>query len=141
MDQKKEMAFLQQQQEKMASALQHVGDGAAPVVASAEVWEPAVDVVADDERLLICMDLPGVAQEQIQIRLNDDRLIVEGERRPRHEGLRLQRQECPGGPFHRCLFLPPGVTSEHLSARCHQGVLEIEIKGLTAEDQVQVDES
>jgi|GEM_PF-1848889 len=134
------LTTLQQQQGKMEDTLNQVDRGIIDPVNTTGMWEPAVDVGVDGDHLVILMDLPGVSQEQIGIRLNDDCLIVEGQRQPASEHLRLQRQECPNGRFSRSLYLPPGVRSEHLSARCEQGVLRIEIRGLTAEDQVRVDD-
>ena len=133
------LTTLQQQQSKMEEVLKRVDRGMIDPDSTSDVWEPPVDVGVDGDHLVILMDLPGVAQEQIGIRLNEDCLIVEGRRQPVGEQLRLQRHECPSGFFSRSLYLPPGVRSEHLSARCEQGVLRIEICGLTAEDQVRVD--
>jgi len=134
------LTTLQQHQEKMQQTLNRVDRGMMDPSAASDLWEPAVDVGVDDDRLVILMDLPGVSQEQIHIRLNEDCLVIEGRREPASDRLRLQRQECPSGHFSRSLYLPPGVRSEHLSARCEQGILRIEIRGLTAEDQVRVDE-
>ena len=136
------LATLQKQQDKMEDILGQVDRGLIDPGTPTGQWEPAVDVGVDQEgdRLVILVDLPGVRQEQIRIHLEDNCLLIEGQREAAGDSLRLQRQECPTGIFSRSLYLPSGVRSEHLRASCDQGVLRIEISGLTAEDQVTVDD-
>ncbi len=94
------LTTLQQQQSKMEEVFKRVDRGMIDSDSTSDVWEPPVDVGVDGDHLVILMDLPGVAQEQIGIRLNEDCLIVEGRRQPVGEQLRLQRHECPSGFFH-----------------------------------------
>ena len=41
--------------------------------------QPAVDVVEDAQGLTLFADLPGVPREQLQLRVDKDRLIIEAE--------------------------------------------------------------
>jgi len=72
-------------------------------------WEPPVDVYETGDLLWVVTALPGVAPEQVAVQIQQDVLIVTGERRlpeAAHRG-RLHRVEIPAGRFERRLMLPP----------------------------------
>lgn len=73
-------------------------------------WEPPVDVLETPEALWIQVALPGVTQDRLQLRIDDNVLVVTGERPlplPSGAGV-VHRLEQPHGRFERKLALPPG---------------------------------
>jgi HSP20 family protein len=93
-------------------------------------FAPRVDVARRDGKLVVQVDLPGVAAENITAVIEDDGLIIEGERRDERqfqEG-NVWRSELLYGRFQRVIPLPEGVDPESVEARFENGVLEIALR-------------
>ncbi|MGZ8935665.1 MAG: Hsp20/alpha crystallin family protein [Methylobacter sp.] len=72
-------------------------------------WEPPVDVYETRDEFIIMIALPGVAQEHVRIMLEDDHLIIEGQRNlPASTESHIRRLEIPYGRFERHIALPAG---------------------------------
>ena len=73
-------------------------------------WEPPVDLMETEEELWICVALPGVAKEHLEVLVESGVLIVTGERPMpgRSRGSTIHRLEIPYGRFERRIELPPG---------------------------------
>jgi HSP20 family protein len=73
-------------------------------------WEPPVDLLETEEELWICVALPGVGKEQLEVVVEKGTLIVTGERPMpgRSRGTVIHRLELPYGRFERQIELPPG---------------------------------
>lgn len=90
-------------------------------------WAPPVDIYEDNERVVMLADLPGVPQETIELRVDDNVLVLRGERRPPPE-IRPEtyhRSERPQGTFVRSFGLPQNVDQAGIKATQKDGVLEI----------------
>lgn len=88
-------------------------------------WRPAFDISETDDAYLITADLPGVAQKDIEVRIEDGRLTVRGERTgasPDNE-VRCQCNERPRGKFARRFRLPDNVKEDEVEASYKHGVL------------------
>ena len=73
-------------------------------------WEPPVDLFETDQEVWIQVALPGVPPERLQVTIEDDTLVVAGDRSmplPRGAGT-VHRLELPYGCFERRITLPPG---------------------------------
>jgi HSP20 family protein len=92
-------------------------------------WIPAMDLVETDEHFVLKADLPGLAEEDVNLEVEDNVLTVSGERQAEHEDRRegYVRVERSYGAFRRSLTLPEGVDPEGVSARFDKGVLEVHI--------------
>jgi HSP20 family molecular chaperone IbpA len=94
-------------------------------------WMPSVEISQRGDQLIICADLPGIRQEDVQIEINNDKLTIEGERREEHEqsasASGYRRSERSYGAFYRMIPLPAGVDPDSAQASMHNGVLEIKI--------------
>lgn len=72
-------------------------------------WEPPVDVYETGYDFKIIIALPGVAPEHLSVMLEDDRLIIEGQRHlPNSAEAHIRRLEIPYGRFERHIELPAG---------------------------------
>ena len=100
------------------------GDGAAQ-----NRWIPAMDLVEDGDHYVLHADLPGLAQDDVKLELEDNVLTLSGERRSAHEGGAdgYRRIERSFGAFSRSLTLPEGVDGEAIEASFADGVLEVRI--------------
>lgn len=90
-------------------------------------WAPAVDIFETTDRIILRADLPGIDQDAIEIRIDDNTLLIRGER-PFPEDMKrddLQRSERPYGAFNRTFNLPSSVDQNGIVALHKKGVLEI----------------
>jgi HSP20 family protein len=94
------------------------------------MFVPQIDVQQRDDRIVVHADLPGTAPADVQLRIEDNALIVEGERRTEHEREQggIVRTERVYGRFQRTIPLPEGADPESAEARFANGVLEVTIK-------------
>jgi HSP20 family protein len=92
-------------------------------------WTPAMDLVETEQHFVLRADLPGVAEDDVKIELDDNVLTVSGERKfsqeERKEG--YFRVERAFGQFSRSLTLPEGVDADSITAGFDRGVLEVHI--------------
>ncbi|UYN97430.1 MAG: Hsp20/alpha crystallin family protein [Enhydrobacter sp.] len=80
----------------------------------AAAWEPPVDVLETDERVLILVALPGVDPQKVQLVIQDGELLIAGERLlpPELRTAVIHRLELPQGRFERRIRLPAGHYSQ-----------------------------
>ena len=92
-------------------------------------WLPPMDLVETPDHYVLRADLPGLADGDVNIQLEDNVLTVSGERAPKHEDEQegYYRLERAFGAFSRSLTLPDGVDPEGVQAHFDRGVLEIRI--------------
>ena len=92
-------------------------------------WIPAMDLVETDNDFVLRADLPGVAEGDVNIELEDNVLTVSGERKSEHEERKegYYRVERASGSFSRALTLPEGVDPDRVTAKFEHGVLEVRI--------------
>jgi HSP20 family protein len=109
--------------------------GGTPGAGDLAGWSPAVDLREDSSSFILTAEIPGVAREDVRIRLEGRTLIVEGERRAGRQakGADHLRVERSYGPFTRSLQLPAGVAARGLKAKLRQGVLEVRLPKTTRE--------
>jgi HSP20 family protein len=90
-------------------------------------WAPAVDIYEDAGRVVLQADLPGVAQEAIELRVDDNVLVLRGERRRDGAGRpeAYHRTERPHGTFVRSFALPRNIEQSGIKATQRNGVLEV----------------
>ena len=106
--------------ENVARSPSHVG-GAGMVVS------PRMDVIEDENEIRITAEMPGVAEDKIEVTLNDDLLTIRGEQEAEQ---RTERKNCHllervYGTFQRTLRLPYPVEASQVQARLDNGVLTI----------------
>ncbi|MFC1592038.1 Hsp20/alpha crystallin family protein [Thermodesulfobacteriota bacterium] len=94
-----------------------------------KAWSPAIDIQEKDGTYLIKADLPGVSKKDIHVELHDGYLTLRGERHSEHEDEkdRYYRVERSYGTFTRSFKVPQGLTEKQITAKYHDGVLELSI--------------
>jgi HSP20 family molecular chaperone IbpA len=95
-------------------------------------WKPEVDVLADQDSLIIQMDLPGVDRESLTVNLESNALTIAGERllKQEREGESYHLQERRYGRFSRRITLPPNLDLKGTRADFKNGVLSVTIPKL-----------
>ena len=90
-------------------------------------WAPQVEVFERGSNLVIRADLPGLKREDVNVEVEDDSLVIRGERRNELEDERegFYRSERSYGSFYRVIPLPDGVDESKVNASFRDGVLEI----------------
>jgi HSP20 family protein len=96
---------------------------------AAEIWAPKVDVQSCNGNLVVKAELPGLKKEEVNVKVTEDALIIEGERKSEHkddhEG--YHRYERSYGKFYRAMPLPKGARTDQATAELTDGVLKISI--------------
>lgn len=96
-------------------------------LSSGKRFIPTADVFTRDGSLVVKIDLPGVDRKDIHVKLDEDELIVTGERKAdkeiKEEG--YYRKETTYGFFERHMSVPKGLKDTEIKAEYHNGVLEI----------------
>jgi HSP20 family protein len=90
---------------------------------------PNVDVVERDNEITVTADLPGMEEKNIELQIEDNVLVIRGEREHRKEEKRrdVYRSECCYGSFRRSVLLPAEVNADEASARYKKGVLTVKL--------------
>ncbi len=90
---------------------------------------PPVDVYEDEHAISLKMDVPGIDQKDIDIRVENNILTVHGERKLEKEEKKenFQRVERQYGSFTRSFTLPNSVDTDNVSAEYSNGLLKIRL--------------
>ncbi len=91
------------------------------------VWSPPVDIMERGNEVVLKVDLPEVSQEEIAIRVEENTLIIQGERRfikdtPDENYIQIER---PYGTFRRSFNIPRIIEQGGIKASYKDGVLRI----------------
>ena len=91
------------------------------------VWSPPVDILERESEVVLKIDLPEVSQNEIDIRVEENTLIIQGERRfikdtPDENYIQIER---PYGTFRRTFSIPRTIDHEGIKASCKDGVLRV----------------
>ena len=86
-------------------------------------YNPRFDIVETEDELVLYGDLPGVTLENLDLRFENERLVIHGKVEPRHEGREFVYGEYGIGDYHREFQVLEGVDPEKISADLKDGVL------------------
>jgi len=93
------------------------------------VWAPNVDIKETDKEIQIKADLPGIKMEDIDVSVDEDQLIIKGERKEEKEEKEKDyvRVERSYGSFYRSFNIGVPVKADEVKATYKDGVLEINL--------------
>lgn len=94
------------------------------------MWTPQVETFRRGDKLVVRADLPGLSKDDIKVELDDNALVISGERSDEHEDNRegYYVTERSYGQFYRAVPLPEGVSGDQCEATFKDGVLEVTLK-------------
>jgi HSP20 family protein len=96
---------------------------------SAAFWSPDVEMYEEQGRLVVEAELPGMRKEDVQVQVEDDAIVIAGERRTesrQSQGGRYM-SERSFGSFHRVIRLPDGADADSANASFRDGILRIDM--------------
>ena len=89
---------------------------------------PAVNLWEEGDKLFLEAELPGVAQNDLDISAGGNELTLRGRRQPSQgQNVAYHRQERGFGEFTRVLTLPVDVDPEKIEATLKDGVLTLKL--------------
>lgn len=96
-----------------------------------ERWRPLADVVETDDAWVVLLDLPGVMEEDLEVRVDESQLIIQGIRN-RSTALSEKKgiyfEERPVGRFFRELIPPDSFVGGEVTAELNKGVLTVTMR-------------
>jgi HSP20 family molecular chaperone IbpA len=93
---------------------------------SAPVYTPPIDIHEGPEGLILEADLPGVAESQLTIQLEDNVLSLHAKvAAPAPEDARVLHEEYRPGDFYRSFILSDEVERSRIAAELKDGVLKL----------------
>lgn len=99
-----------------------------PALVPAVSFSPVpVNMYEEDGKLVVEVGVPGMKSEDIKVRVEGDRLIVEGKKEEEKEekGKNYYRREMRRGEFRRVIGLPYEVDPDKANAKVENGVLVV----------------
>jgi len=90
-------------------------------------FAPPADVYEDEHNVTLKLEVPGIDEKDIDVRIENNTLTVHGERKIEKEEKEenFRRVERQYGSFTRSFTLPSSVDTGQVSANYDKGVLEI----------------
>lgn len=90
-------------------------------------WTPAVDIYEDENQLVLTAEVPGIDEKDIEIKLEDNTLSIQGERKMEKETKEenYHRIERAYGSFYRSFTLPNYIDQDKIQAEHENGILKI----------------
>jgi HSP20 family protein len=115
-------------QNRVNSLFRDMSGGDDTVAASSFV--PAVDIYEDAQKVMLKLEVPGIDQKDLDVRVENHTLTVKGERKFEAEEKEenFHRIERRYGSFYRAFTLPNTVDTENVAASYNAGVLKLELK-------------
>ena len=115
-------------QNRLNSLFRDLNEGDDPVAAASFV--PAVDIYEDNQKVTLKLEIPGIEEKDLDVRVENHTLTVKGERKMEQEEKQenFHRIERRYGSFYRAFTLPTTVDTESIAASYTAGVLKLELK-------------
>jgi len=91
------------------------------------VWSPFVDIIERENEVILKVDLPEMNQSEIDIKVEENTLIIQGERKfiketSEEHYIQIER---PYGNFQRTFAIPKVIDQEEIKATYKDGVLRV----------------
>jgi len=114
-------------QDRVNSLFRDLNQADDPVAAASFV--PAVDIYEDAQKVVLKLEVPGIEEKDLDVRVEDHTLTVKGERKfeAEEKEQNFHRIERRYGTFFRAFTLPSTVDTENVKASYNAGVLKLEL--------------
>ena len=92
-------------------------------------YAPPVDIYEDEHNITLKLEVPGIDEKDIDVRIENNTLTVHGERKIEKEEKEenFRRVERQYGEFTRSFTLPSSVDPQQVTAHYDKGVLNINL--------------
>jgi HSP20 family protein len=114
-------------QNRLNSLFRDLNEGQDTVAAAS--FAPAVDIYEDPKKVVLKLEVPGIEEKDLDIRVENHTLTVKGERKfeAEEKEQNFHRIERRYGSFFRAFTLPTTVDTENVQASYNAGVLKLEL--------------
>jgi HSP20 family protein len=114
-------------QSRLNSLFRDFSEGDSPLTTASFV--PAVDIYEDPQKVVLKLEVPGIEEKDLDVRVENHTLTVKGERKFEKEEKEenFHRIERRYGSFYRAFTLPSTVDTENVAATYNAGVLKLEL--------------
>ena len=102
------------------------------------MFSPIVESGWNDNFLTLRAILPGVSEKDVQVSVQNNQLVIEGERKAPDGFEKNTYTQMTYGKFYTALTLPSGLDVDHVNCRLHNGVLDIQVPILEARKPKQI---
>ena len=86
-----------------------------------------MDLHENDKSYEVRVDIPGMSKEDIKLTTEENKLVIEGERKDEKKDDKCHFVERHFGSFHREVCLPGNAEMDKISASYENGVLSVSI--------------
>lgn len=92
-------------------------------------WNPPTDIFETSDALHVKMEVAGLRESDIEVKVNKDYLVIRGQRNDADQlhSARFHLMEIHYGHFERIVRLPHPVTVKNISAVLQNGFLKIRV--------------
>ena len=117
-------------QNRMNSLFQDFSRNGENEAVTATGFVPPVDIYEDEHKLVLKIEIPGMRQQDLDVRMENNTLTVKGERSFQSEGKEenFHRVERRYGSFYRSFTVPNTINPESIKADYDAGVLRVELE-------------
>jgi len=114
-------------QNRMNSIFREFNENENPLTTASFV--PAVDIYEDSKKVALKLEVPGMEEKDLDIRVENHTLTVKGERKFEKDEKEenFHRIERRYGTFYRAFTLPSTVDTENVQATYSAGILKLEL--------------
>src|SRR5205085_12221230 len=91
------------------------------------VFTPAVESSWTENDLLLRAIVPGVTDKDVKVTVQNNRLVIEGERKAPEGWNENGYTQIAYGKFYTAVPLPSGLNLDRIACRLHDGVLDIQV--------------
>ena len=103
-------------------------------LSSSPGWTPLADVYETAEGFVVQLEVPGIAEDDIEVHVDGDTVVVRGQRQPasRSRPDSFHRMERTYGAFSRSFQFSEDVDPDRVTARFKDGLLRVDLPKLHA---------
>jgi HSP20 family protein len=114
-------------QNRVNSLFREMNEGDNPLTTASFV--PAVDIYEDAKKVVLKLEVPGMEEKDLDVRVENNTLTVKGERKFEKDEKEenFHRIERRYGTFFRAFTLPSTVDTENVQASYNAGILKLEL--------------
>jgi HSP20 family protein len=90
-------------------------------------FSPVLETAWGESLLNLRAILPGVSQQDLKVSVQNNQLIIEGERKAPETFKNNAHAQLAYGKFYAAVTLPSGLNVDKLNARLQDGILDVQI--------------
>ncbi len=92
-------------------------------------WEPNTDIIESEEQVIIKIEMAGVKQGDVSVKVRNGKILICGERREKLPArpVSFHQLEISYGSFEKAIIIPEILEHNNISATLVDGILEIVI--------------